>query len=62
MEGKDEELIKMEEMCRDLNRKLEKESSQSCSLKAEVDKLNHRIMELEKLEDALGRVSRSVIH
>ncbi|KAK3528348.1 hypothetical protein QTP86_034149 [Hemibagrus guttatus] len=37
MEGKDEELIKMENLCRDLNRKLERESIQNRSLKAEAE-------------------------
>ncbi|XP_041699785.1 filamin A-interacting protein 1-like isoform X1 [Coregonus clupeaformis] len=55
MEGKDEELIRMGDQCRDLDRKLGRESSQSRSLKAEVDKLNDRISELDRLEEALGK-------
>lgn len=43
MEGKDEELIKMEEQCRDLNKRLEKETSQSKDFKLEVEKLNKRL-------------------
>ncbi|CAL9698284.1 unnamed protein product [Knipowitschia caucasica] len=55
MEGKDEELVRMEDHCRDLNKKLQKESVQAQNLKAEVDKLNGRIMDLEKLEDAFSK-------
>uniref|UniRef100_A0A4W5P7G5 Filamin A interacting protein 1 like n=1 Tax=Hucho hucho TaxID=62062 RepID=A0A4W5P7G5_9TELE len=55
MEGKDEELIRMGDQCRELDRKLGRESSQSRSLKAEVDKLNGRISELDRLEEALGK-------
>lgn len=55
MEGNDEELIKMENLCKDLSRKLERESTQNYSLEEEVKKLNHRIMELEKLEDVFEK-------
>uniref|UniRef100_A0A4W5RBH5 Filamin A interacting protein 1 like n=1 Tax=Hucho hucho TaxID=62062 RepID=A0A4W5RBH5_9TELE len=55
MEGKDEELIRIGDQCRDLDRKLGRESSQSRSLKAEVDKLNDRISDLDRLEEALGK-------
>ncbi|XP_020316236.1 filamin A-interacting protein 1-like isoform X1 [Oncorhynchus kisutch] len=55
MEGNDEELIRMGDQCRDLDRKLGRESSQSRSLKAEVDKLNDRISDLDRLEEALGK-------
>ncbi|XP_037832190.1 filamin A-interacting protein 1-like [Kryptolebias marmoratus] len=55
MEGKDEELIRMADQCRDLDRRLAKEASHSRSLKFEVDKLNGRICELDRLEEALGK-------
>ncbi|XP_037645212.1 filamin A-interacting protein 1-like [Sebastes umbrosus] len=55
MEGKDEELIRMWDQCRDLDRKLARESSQCRSLKVEVDKLNGRISELDRIEGALGK-------
>uniref|UniRef100_A0A3P8YW67 Cortactin-binding protein-2 N-terminal domain-containing protein n=1 Tax=Esox lucius TaxID=8010 RepID=A0A3P8YW67_ESOLU len=58
MEGKDEELVRMGDQCRDLDRKLGRESSQSRSLKAEVDKLNGRISDLDRLEEALGKSKR----
>lgn len=55
MEGKDEELIRVGDQCRDLDRRLGRESSQCRSLKAEVDKLNGRISELDRIEEALGK-------
>lgn len=55
MEGKDEELVRMWDQCRDLNHKLTEETRQSRSLRAEVDKLNSRISELDRLEQALGK-------
>lgn len=55
MEGKDEELIRMAEQCRDLDSRLAKETSNCRSLKAEVDKLNSRISELDRMEEALGK-------
>lgn len=55
MEGKDEELIRMADQCRDLDHRLANETSHSRSLKLEVDKLNGRISELDRLEDALGK-------
>ncbi|TSY13804.1 Filamin A-interacting protein 1-like [Bagarius yarrelli] len=51
MEEKDEELVKMENLCTDLKRKLEKESTQNCSLRTELDKLDHRVLELEELDN-----------
>lgn len=53
MEGKDEELMRMGDQCRDLDRRLAKEMSHSHSLRAEVDKLNGRISELDRIEEAL---------
>ncbi|KAM4609179.1 filamin A-interacting protein 1-like [Polymixia lowei] len=55
MEGKDEELIRVGDQCRDLDRRLGRETSQCRSLRAEVDKLNGRISELDRLEGALGK-------
>ncbi|XP_070694150.1 filamin A-interacting protein 1-like [Pempheris klunzingeri] len=55
MEGKDEELIRMWEQCRDLDRRLARETSHCRSLKVEVDKLNGRISELDRIEEALGK-------
>lgn len=55
MEGKDEELIRMWDQCRDLDRRLAREASHCRSLKVEVDKLNGRISELDRLEEALGK-------
>uniref|UniRef100_A0A3Q3MS08 Cortactin-binding protein-2 N-terminal domain-containing protein n=2 Tax=Mastacembelus armatus TaxID=205130 RepID=A0A3Q3MS08_9TELE len=55
MEGKDEELIRMGDQCRDLDRRLQRETSQCRSLKVEVDKLNGRISELDRIEEALGK-------
>ncbi|XP_034740603.1 filamin A-interacting protein 1-like isoform X1 [Etheostoma cragini] len=53
MEGKDEELIRMWDQCRDLDRRLARETSHCRSLKVEVDKLNGRINELDRIEEAL---------
>lgn len=58
MEGKDGELLRMEELCGELSKKLETEASQSQSLKVEVESLNLRILEVEKLEDAFGKSKR----
>ncbi|XP_038576822.1 filamin A-interacting protein 1-like [Micropterus salmoides] len=55
MEGKDEELIRMWDQCRELDRRLARECSHCRSLKIEVDKLNGRISELDRLEEALGK-------
>ncbi|KAJ3591635.1 hypothetical protein NHX12_006767, partial [Muraenolepis orangiensis] len=55
MEGKDADLNRMGDQCRDLDRRLGREMSQCRSLKAEVDKLNSRIGQLDKLEEALGK-------
>lgn len=55
MEGKDEELIRMWDQCRELDRKLARETSHCRSLKVEVDKLNGRISELDRIEEALGK-------
>nr|XP_046259070.1 filamin A-interacting protein 1-like [Scatophagus argus] len=55
MEGKDEELLRMWDQCRDLDRRLAQETSHCRSLRAEVDNLNGRISELDRLEEALGK-------
>lgn len=55
MEGKDEELIRMWDQCRDLDRSLSRETSHCRSLKVEVDKLNGRISEMDRLEEVLGK-------
>ncbi|XP_056145753.1 filamin A-interacting protein 1-like [Lampris incognitus] len=55
MEGRDEELMRMRDESRDLDRRIGREASQCRSLKVEVEKLNGRISELDKLEEALGK-------
>lgn len=55
MEGKDEELIRIRDQCRDLDRRLVRETKYCCGLKGEVDKLNGRINELDRIEEALGK-------
>ncbi|XP_077473628.1 filamin A-interacting protein 1-like [Stigmatopora argus] len=55
MEGKDEELIRMRDQCRDLDGRLERESQNCSSLKVEVNRLNGRISELDRLEETLGQ-------
>ncbi|XP_023256492.1 filamin A-interacting protein 1-like [Seriola lalandi dorsalis] len=53
MEGKDEELIRIGDQCRDLDRRLAREISHCRSLKVEVDSLSGRISELDRIEKAL---------
>ncbi|KAM9346793.1 filamin A-interacting protein 1-like [Symphorus nematophorus] len=55
MEGKDEELLRMWDQCRDLDRRLARETSHCRSLRVEVDQLNGRISELDRIEEALGK-------
>ncbi|XP_041663569.1 filamin A-interacting protein 1-like [Cheilinus undulatus] len=55
MEGKDEELMRMWDQCRDLDRRLAREISFCRSLKVDVDKLTGRISELDRIEEALGK-------
>ncbi|XP_042281582.1 filamin A-interacting protein 1-like isoform X1 [Thunnus maccoyii] len=55
MEGKDEELIRIRDQCRELDRRLARETKHCCSLKVEVDKLSGRISELDRIEEALGK-------
>lgn len=53
MEEKDEELIRIGDQCREVDRRLASETSHCRSLKAEVDNLNVRISELDRIEEAL---------
>ncbi|XP_040912560.1 filamin A-interacting protein 1-like [Toxotes jaculatrix] len=53
MEGKDEELIRIGDQCRDLDCRLAREMSRCRSLKVEVDNLSGRISELDRIEEAL---------
>lgn len=55
MEGKDEELTRIGDQCRDLDRRLAREISHCRSLKVEVDNLSGRIGELDRIEEALAR-------
>ncbi|XP_049583209.1 filamin A-interacting protein 1-like isoform X2 [Syngnathus scovelli] len=55
MEGKDEELIRMRDQCRDLDCRLVRETTNCSSLKDEVNRLNGRISELDRIEETLGK-------
>lgn len=55
MEGKDEELIRMGDQCRELEQRLTKEKINSGNLRDDVDKLNKRINELDRIEGALAK-------
>ncbi|XP_055004194.1 filamin A-interacting protein 1-like [Boleophthalmus pectinirostris] len=55
MEGKDEELIRMGEQCRELEQRLTKEKINSGNLRDDVDKLNKRINELDRIEGTLAK-------
>ncbi|MEQ2287526.1 hypothetical protein AMECASPLE_013498 [Ameca splendens] len=55
MAGKDEELIRMADQCRDLDHRLANEIRHCRGLKFEVDKLHGRICEMERMEEALGK-------
>lgn len=54
-EGKDEELLRMWDQCRDLDHRLAQETSRCRSLRAVVDKLNGRISEMDRIEEDLGK-------
>lgn len=54
-EGKDEELLRMWDQCRDLDRRLAQETSRCRSLRAVVDQLNGRISEMDGIEEDLGK-------
>ncbi|XP_040005258.1 filamin A-interacting protein 1-like [Xiphias gladius] len=58
MEGKDEELIRIGDQCRELDRRLAREISHCRSLKVEVDNLSGRISELDRIEEALVKSKR----
>uniref|UniRef100_A0A672FVJ0 Cortactin-binding protein-2 N-terminal domain-containing protein n=1 Tax=Salarias fasciatus TaxID=181472 RepID=A0A672FVJ0_SALFA len=60
MEGKDEELARVEDQCGDLDRKLKKEAELSAALKREVEKLSGRMAELEQLEREFNRSREEV--
>ncbi|CAN9497549.1 unnamed protein product [Ophioblennius macclurei] len=55
MEGKDEELVRMADQCRELDRRLASEASHCRSLKVEVDQLSQRISKLDRIEEAFGK-------
>lgn len=55
MEGKDEELTRMGDQCRELEHRLTKEKINSGNLRDDVDKLNKRINELDRIEGALAK-------
>ncbi|XP_061547789.1 filamin A-interacting protein 1-like [Phycodurus eques] len=55
MEGKDEELIRMRDQCRDLDCRLVRETKNCSNLKVEVNRLNGRISELDRIEETLGK-------
>ncbi|XP_012719876.2 filamin A-interacting protein 1-like [Fundulus heteroclitus] len=58
MEGKDEELTRMADQCRDLDRRLANETRNCRGLKFDVDKLHGRICEMERMEEALGKTKQ----
>ncbi|XP_061785476.1 filamin-A-interacting protein 1 [Nerophis lumbriciformis] len=55
IEGKDEEITKMETQCRELRKRLQDEVNVSKELRLEVDKLHKRMVDLKKLEGAFSR-------
>ncbi len=55
IQGKDEEVRKAEDLCRTVREKLEEEESLTKELKAEIERLQRRMAELEKLEEAFGK-------
>lgn len=54
-EGKDEELLRMWDQCRDLDHRLAQETGRCRSLRAVVDKINGRISEMDRIEEDLGK-------
>lgn len=55
IQGKDEEVRKAEDLCRAVREKLEREESVTTELRAEIERLQRRMAELEKLEEAFGK-------
>lgn len=55
IQGKDEEVRKAEDLCRTVREKLEREESVTKELRAEIERLQRRMAELEKLEEAFGK-------
>lgn len=55
IQGKDEEVRKAEDLCRTVREKLEEEENLTKELKAEIERLQRRMAELEKLEEAFGK-------
>ncbi|KAL0170116.1 hypothetical protein M9458_034712, partial [Cirrhinus mrigala] len=55
IEGKDEEVRKAEDLCREVREKLEQEEKLTKDLKVEIERLQRRMTELEKLEEAFGK-------
>lgn len=55
IQGKDEEVRKAEDLCRTVREKLEKEESVTQDLREEIERLQRRMAELEKLEEAFGK-------
>lgn len=55
IQGKDEEVRKAEDLCRTVREKLEEEENLTRELRAEIERLQQRMAELEKLEEAFGK-------
>lgn len=55
IQGKDEEVRKAEDLCRTVREKLEEEENLTKELKAEIERLQRRMAELEKLEEAFAK-------
>ncbi len=54
-EGKDEEVRKAEDLCQEVREKLDQKEKLTKDLKAEIEHLQRRMTELEKLEEAFGK-------
>lgn len=55
IQGKDEEVRKAEDLCRTVREKLEREEGVTKELRAEIERLQRRMTDLEKLEEAFGK-------